>query len=259
MTPLDAKLIVAGLLVGALVGMTGMGGGSLMTPILVLLGIPPVKAVGTDLAYAAVTKVFGAWRHHSKANVDYRLALWLAAGSVPASVAGVFVLKKLKEEMGDDLNHLLTLTLGIALILVGVAFALKNAIHAARPAKTAELTTRMKLMAVGIGVVFGFALGLTSVGSGTFFGMAMMLLFGLSAARIVGTDVFHAAILTAAAGGAQAVAGNVQFGTVGFILIGSIPGILIGSHFTNRIPERPMRVALGVTLAVAGTALVFSS
>ena len=251
MTPLDAKLIVAGLLVGTLVGMTGMGGGSLMTPILVLLGIPPIKAVGTDLAYAAITKTFGAWRHHSKENVDYRLVWWLASGSVPASVAGVFVLKKLKDEMGDDVNHLLTVTLGVALILVGVAFALKNAIHAARPSLTSELTARKKLLAVGIGLVFGFALGLTSVGSGTFFGMAMMLCFGLSAARIVGTDVSHAAILTAAAGGAQAVAGNVQFGTVGFILI--------GSHYTNRVPERQMRMALGVTLAVAGTALVFSS
>ena len=258
MTPLDAKLIVAGLLVGTLVGMTGMGGGSLMTPILVLLGIPPVKAVGTDLAYAAITKVFGAWRHHAKANVDYRLVWWLAAGSVPASVIGVVVLKKLKENMGDDVNHLITAALGSALIVVGIAFGLKNAIQAARPPKALELTGRRKALAVAIGLVFGFALGLTSVGSGTFFGMAMMLCFGLSAARIVGTDVVHAAILTAAAGSAQAVAGNVEFGTVGFILIGSIPGILIGSHYTNRVPERQMRVALGVTLTVAGTALVLS-
>jgi uncharacterized membrane protein YfcA len=259
MTELEAKLVLAGLAIGALVGLTGMGGGSLMTPLLVFLGVPPVKAVGTDLAYAAITKTFGAWRHHAMQNVDYRLAGWLALGSVPASVTGVFVLDRLKDAMGDRLDDLVQQGLGVALIVVGVALVVRLLWRPlGLPAEPRELTTRTRVLAVAIGAVFGFALGFTSVGSGTFFGMAMMLVFPMSASRIVGTDVFHAALLVFAAAGAHVVSGNVEFGTVGWILIGSLPGILIGAHFTGRAPERALRIGLGVTLALAGLALLTS-
>jgi uncharacterized membrane protein YfcA len=257
MTVLDGKLAAAGLLIGALVGLTGMGGGSLMTPLLVLLGIPPVKAVGTDLAYAAVTKTIGAWRHHALANVNYPIARWLAAGSVPASIVGVFTLTQLKHSLGPDLDTWIQRALGVALILVGSALVARTFLrpHVVVEEQGDALSRRQKVMAVGVGVLFGFALGLTSVGSGVFFGMALMLLFPLRASRIVGTDVFHAALLVAAAAGAHTIAGNVDFGSVGWILVGSLPGILIGAQFTGRLPDRPLRMALGATLAAAGAAM----
>ena len=238
--------------------MTGMGGGSLMTPLLIMLGIPPVKAVGTDLAYAAITKTFGAWRHQKLENVNLTVVKWLALGSVPASVLGVVTLERLKDVMGDDLDRFIQTALGVALVAVGVAFVVKSFLrrNPVQPEINGELSTRRKVLAVSVGVVFGFALGLTSVGSGTFFGMALMLFFPLRAARIVGTDVFHAAILVASAALAHTFAGNVEFGTVGWILVGSVPGILIGAQLTNRAPERGLRVGLGVTLATAGVALL---
>ena len=258
---MDPLVVLFGLGVGILVGTTGMGGGSLMTPLLILVfGVKPVMAIGTDLAYAAITKTFGAWRHHALRNVNHALVRWLAIGSVPSSVLGVFTLDRLRDRLGDDVDVLVQDALGFALVLVGIAFVAKTCIRY-RPVERelgGRLSLGQKLVAASIGLVFGFALGFTSVGSGTFFGMAMMLAFPLRPQRLVGTDVFHAAILVFAAASAQTVAGNVQFGTVGWILVGSLPGIFLGAQFTGRAPERALRLALGVTLAVAGIALLTS-
>ena len=260
MSPLDLKLAFAGLVIGGLVGLTGMGGGSLMTPLLIFLGLPPVKAVGTDLAYAAVTKTFGAWRHHVLQNVNYDVARWLALGSVPASVLGVFTLDRLKGWLGSDPDAFVQNLLGALLILVGVGFALKGVLRPHTPTEepTGGLERRQKLIALGVGVLFGFALGLTSVGSGTFFGLALLLFFPLRASRVVGTDVFHAAILVFAAAVAHAVSGNVEWGSVSWILVGSVPGILIGARYTARAPERALRMLLATTLTVSGVALLTS-
>src|SRR4051794_14706301 len=260
MSPLDLKLAFAGLLIGGLVGLTGMGGGSLMTPLLIFLGLPPVKAVGTDLAYAAVTKSFGAWRHHVLQNVNYDVAKWLALGSVPASVLGVFTLDRLESLLGSDPDAFVQTLLGILLILVGTGFALKSVLrpHASVDEPAAGLDRRQKAIAFGVGVVFGFALGLTSVGSGTFFGLALLLFFPLRASRVVGTDVFHAAMLVFAAALAHAVSGNVEWGSVSWILVGSVPGILVGARYTGRAPERALRMLLATTLTVSGVALLFS-
>jgi uncharacterized membrane protein YfcA len=260
--PVEAKLVLAGLLVGALVGLTGMGGGAVMTPLLIFLGIPATTAVGTDLAFSAFTKTLGAWRHHSLSHVNYRIAFWLAAGSVPAAVLGVLTLKQLQNAMGDDVDGLIQALLGASLVLVGLTFALKTLVlkpkEHEREIET-RVTSREKVMAVGIGLGFGYLLGLTSVGSGTFFGMALVLLFHLRAARVVGTDIFHAAMLVWAAAIAHAViTQTVQFGTVGWLLAGSIPGILIGAQGTSRAPERLLRGCIAAVLGISGISLLLA-
>ena len=258
--PLELKLVLAGLLVGCLVGLTGMGGGAVMTPLLIFLGFPATTAVGTDLAFSACTKTLGAWRHHSLRHVNYRLALWLACGSVPAAVLGVVTLKELRDSMGADVDGFVQALLGVALMLVGATFAVKTLLlrdrHVDREIET-RVTGRDKAVAIASGLVFGYLLGLTSVGSGTFFGMVLVLFYGLRAARVVGTDIFHAAILVWAAAISHAViTQTVEFGTVGWLLAGSIPGILIGAQGTSRAPERALRGCIAAVLAFSGVSLL---
>jgi uncharacterized membrane protein YfcA len=255
----DPGLIAAGLGVGLLVGLTGMGAGSLMTPILItMFGIPASTAVGTDLVYAAITKAFGAARHSQLKNVNRELALWMATGSVPAAFAGTYTLY----HVFGDINAWLPDVIGITLVAVGIAVAIRTFVtirglwDATKLPVDGELTTRHKTMAVIIGVVFGFILGLTSVGSGVFFGMTLVTLFPLSARRVVGTDLLHAFLVTMAAGLGTVLFGVPNYGYVGTILIGSIPGILIGSHFTNMLPERALRGSIAGVLALSGMKLL---
>ena len=256
-------MVLAGLLVGTLVGVTGMGAGSLMTPILItVFGIPPTTAVGTDLVYSAITKTLGAARHHALKTVNKELAIWMAAGSVPAAIAGVFTLSRLAESHSATIDHDLERVIGYALLLVGMAVAVRTIFTILRfrsdapVAQDKVLERHHKVVAVVVGVVFGFILGLTSVGSGVFFGMALITLFPLSTRRIVGTDLFHAALITVAAGTAQVVWGSPDFSFVGAILIGSIPGILIGSQISVKIPERALRGSLAGVLSLAGLKLL---
>jgi uncharacterized protein len=253
---LNFGMMAAGLAVGALVGLTGMGAGSLMTPILInVFGIPAGTAVGTDLVYAAITKTFGAARHHQLKNVSKELALWMAAGSIPAAILGTFSLYNL---FGDNIDAWLPNVVGIALVFVGIGVAVRTFVtirglwDAAKLPTDGQLTTRHKVAAVAIGVVFGFVLGLTSVGSGVFFGMALVTVFPLAARRVVGTDVFHAMLVTGAAAAGTILWGHPNYAYVGSILIGSIPGILIGSHFTGLAPERLLRGLIAVVLAASG-------
>jgi uncharacterized protein len=256
---INVGLIGAGLAVGLLVGLTGMGAGSLMTPILItVFGIPPTTAVGSDLIYAAITKMFGAARHHQLRNVNKQLGLWMGAGSVPFAILGVFTLYEIFPRIGVNVDSVLLNLIGGILVLVGIAVALRTFItipglwDAGKLPKDGELQRRHKMLALGIGVVFGFILGLTSVGSGVFFGMALVTLFPLAARRVVGTDLFHAMLVTVAAGLATLVWGHPNYSVVGSILIGSIPGILIGSHFTARAPERVLRGTIALVLAASG-------
>jgi uncharacterized membrane protein YfcA len=256
---MDPGLAIAGLGVGLLVGLTGMGAGSLMTPILItVFGIPASTAVGTDLVYAAITKAFGAARHHQLKNVNRELALWMATGSVPAALAGTFTLYNVFGNINDWLPD----AIGITLILVGIAVAIRTFVtirglwDASKLPVDGELTTRHKVMAVTIGVIFGYILGLTSVGSGVFFGMTLVTLFPLSARRVVGTDLLHAFMVTLAAGLGTVLWGTPNFSYVATILIGSIPGILIGSHFTNKLPERALRGSIASVLALSGLKLL---
>ncbi len=254
---MDWKLSLAGLLVGLLVGMTGMGGGSLMTPMLVLLfGFKPTVAIGTDIVHGAIFKSFGAVRHRQLGTVNLPLTLWMLLGSAPMSLAGVGVATWLKHAYGDSWESVARQVLGVTLLVCGIGFLLKAILHKRVPANDFRLARSDQAKAVTIGLIGGFVVGLTSVGSGTFFGLTMMLLFPLSAAQIVGTDIVHAAALLWVAGFGHIVAGNVDFAATGWLLIGSIPGVLIGSHYTVRAGERFLRVALALVLFLSGVKLI---
>jgi uncharacterized protein len=244
---------LAGLLVGVLVGMTGMGGGSLMTPILILLfGFDAKVAVGTDILHGAVFKSFGAVRHRMLGTVHARLALWMLLGSAPLSLVGV----QLASTIGSNDMSTLEQLVGGALILGGAGFLAKTFVHGRGSDAPFILSTRDKLLAVAIGASCGFVVGLTSVGSGTFFGLAMLFLYPLTAQKMVGTDMFHAAVLLWVAGISHLLHGDVDKHAIAWLLVGSIPGVLIGSHLSVRVPERPLRIGFGLVLILSGIKIV---
>ena len=244
---------LAGLLVGILVGMTGMGGGSLMTPILILFfGFDAKVAVGTDILHGAIFKSFGAVRHRMLGTVHARLACWMLAGSAPMSLLGVELSNKIA---ANDMNTLQQVV-GGALILGGLGFLAKTFIKAHASDAPFRLATRDKLFAIAIGAFGGFVVGLTSVGSGTFFGLAMLFVYPLTAQKIVGTDMFHAAVLLWVAGTSHLLHGDVDTHAMAWLLVGSIPGVLIGSSLSIKVPERALRVAFGTVLILSGIKLV---
>ncbi len=258
---MDPLLILFGFGVGLLVGTTGMGGGSLMTPLLILVfGIKPVVAIGTDLAYAAVTKTVGGYRHLRKGTVDMGLALWLGTGSIPGALGGVVVLDRLHAAYGDEIDTWVLAAVAAALALTGVlvlARALFLPKVLARERDTiAPLETRHKLAACVLGLTVGFVLGVTSAGSGTLIAVGLIVLFRLRPRRVVGTDVFHAAILLWVAGAAHFVSGNVDLGLAGTILLGSVPGVWLGANLSTRMPESGLRPTLGIVLIASALGLL---
>jgi uncharacterized membrane protein YfcA len=253
----DWKLSIAGLFIGVLVGMTGMGGGSLMTPMLVFLfGFKPTVAIGTDILHGAIFKSFGAVRHRQLGTVHARLTLWMLLGSAPFSLVGVAFSTWLQHRYGDGFEDVAAIILGIALIAGGIGFAAKTFLTG-REKSDAPFVLRAadKRIAFFLGVAGGFVVGLTSVGSGTFFGLVMLLVFPLTASKVVGTDIFHAAALLWVAGAGHLVAGNVDLHATAWLLVGSIPGVLIGSQVSVNLPERSLRLALATTLTLAGLRL----
>jgi uncharacterized membrane protein YfcA len=258
----DFALVAFGLGVGILVGMTGIGGGSLMTPMLILVfGVQPVTAIGTDLAYAAVTKTVGGWKHLRQKTVDLTLSSWMALGSVPAAIGGVYVLTLLEDWLGRDFEDAVIAILAGALLLTGTATLVRaflKRMHE-RERDTIEMERRHKVAAVLLGLGVGFVLGVTSAGSGALIAVGLILLFRLSPQRVVGTDVFHAAILLWAAGLAHVTAGNVDFALAGTILLGSVPGVWLGSHWSVRVEPAVLRTTLAVVLIGAGLALLIKA
>jgi uncharacterized membrane protein YfcA len=253
------QFTLTGLLIGSIVGLTGMGGGSLMTPILVILfGFKPTYAVGTDIVHGAIFKTFGALRHRRLGTVHGHLTLWMFLGSGPLSLAGVGVATLIKHHYGDTAQTIESYAVGGALVAGGIGFLLKSFIKRGIRSTDAPfiLSKRDKILAVLIGAVFGFVVGLTSVGSGTFFGLVMVLVYPLTMAKIVGTDIFHAAALLWVAGVGHMIGGNVDYHATVWLLTGSIPGVLISSRFTVRLPEIILRLSLGTILVLSGLKLL---
>ncbi len=239
--------------------MTGMGGASLMTPLLILIfGVQPVTAIGTDIFYAAVTKTAGGWRHLKLKTVNMPLALWMAAGSVPSAIVGVWVLDLLKERLGDDFDGTVFAILASCLLVVGAITLLRSLFLADKISERDdfEIHTRHKIAAIGIGATTGFIIGMSSAGSGTVIAIMLIAVFRLTPQKVVGTDVFHAAVLLWAAGIAHIIGGNVDFMLAGNILIGSIPGVIIGSNLIVKWNQQVLRLALGAILIAAGIALL---
>jgi uncharacterized protein len=253
---MDPAIIVFGLGIGVLVGMTGMGGGSLMTPLLILIfGIQPTTAIGTDIFYSAVTKTVGGWRHFRMKTVNMELVKWLSFGSVPAAVLGVAIVSVLQDHIGEEkLDGLVYAVLGGTLLMVGIitltrALILRNLVE---ERDRFDVERRHKVAAVLIGATTGFVIGVTSAGSGTVIAILLIAVYRLAPKKVVGTDVFHAAILLWAAGIAHWIGGNVDFVLAANILIGSIPGVIVGAALSDRAPQGFIRTALGVVLVGSG-------
>jgi uncharacterized protein len=257
---MDPAIVLFGLGIGVLVGMTGMGGGSLMTPLLILIfGIQPTTAIGTDIFYSAVTKTVGGWRHFRMKTVNMELVKWLAMGSVPAAVSGVVLVSFIQDQVGEDrLNELVYAVLGGTLLMVGIiqltrALILRGLIE---ERDRFEVERRHKVAAIVIGATTGFVIGITSAGSGTVIAILLIAIYRLAPKKVVGTDVFHAAILLWAAGIAHWVGGNVDLGLAGEILLGSVPGVVIGAALSDRAPQAFIRTALGVVLVGSGVVTI---
>jgi hypothetical protein len=242
--------------IGLLVGLTSMGGAALMTPLLVLgLGLKPVLAVGTDLACGAVTKLAGAWMHWKQGTVDVRVAAYLACGSIPAGVLGVLALTRL-QQAGYVGDVQIRQALGIALLLVA-AVILGRALGMRVPdALTSLIQRHIQSGVIVWGALVGFLVGMTSVGSGSLIAPLLLLLYPKDPARAVGTDVFHAGLLVTCAAVQHSSAGNVDWQLVPVLLTGSVPGVLIGSYLTPRLPARSLRFGIGVVLFATGWKLV---
>lgn len=254
-------LVIAGLAVGFIVGLTGVGGGSLMTPILLWFGIPPTTAVGTDLLYAAFTKMGGVFVHHKKKNINWTITGWLSLGSVPAAMLTLWILHSIKTDI-TAVNSIIKYSLGWALLFTSVAILFKKRLlilsqkHAGdkfhRESKTQNVLT------VAIGVLLGATVTLTSIGAGALGTVTLFFLYPLlPTPKLVGTEIAHAVPLTLVAGLGHATMGNLDLDLLGQLLIGSLPGIYLGSMLSGKVPDLFLRNAIAIMLFFVGYKLVF--
>lgn len=257
---LQLGYVVAGLVVGFIVGLTGVGGGSLMTPILLHFGISPANAVGTDLLYAAITKAGGIHVHHKKKNIDWKITGWLALGSLPAAALTLVWLHHMKSNI-DTLNAIIKVSLGYALVFTAIAILFKRKIFDYSKKNdlwVTRMTDRQQFIATVVtGVILGAVVTVTSIGAGALGTVALFMLYPLlPTVRLVGTEIAHAVPLTLIAGMGHAGLGNVDWGLLGNLLIGSLPGIYVGSHMANRVADHWLRPALAIMLMFVGGKLI---
>jgi uncharacterized membrane protein YfcA len=256
----DWLLVLGGLGVGTVVGLTGMGGGALMTPMLVIFfGIDPVTAVSSDLVVSLVMKPFGAGVHAKRGTVNYSLVKWLCIGSVPCAFAGVFVLNALG---GDDVAATVKRYLGIALLLAAASMVVRQEINRRRgthvPVDDAQHALAVRpVPTLLIGAFGGLLVGMTSVGSGSLIIVLLLLLYPtLAAGQLVGTDLVQAVPLVGAAALGHLLFGDVEFGLAGALMLGAIPGVIIGARISSRAPDRIIRPILVVVLVASGAKLL---
>lgn len=254
---MDFGFIIAGFVVGFLVGLTGVGGGSLMTPILMIFfHIKPALAVGTDLLYASITKSVGIFAHGKLGNIDWRIVKLLAAGSVPASFATIFFLRSINVDSTEAISTI-KFSLGIALIITSVAVLLQTKLMSLLSKESLIPEKYVASSTVILGIVLGGLVTLTSVGAGALGVTALIVLYPhKKITTIVGTDIAHAVPLTLVAGLGHASLGTVDYSLLGTLLIGSIPGIYIGSHLSAKVAEHWIRIALAAILIYVGFKLV---
>jgi uncharacterized membrane protein YfcA len=255
---MEFSLPVVGLLVGLLVGLTGVGGATLLTPILIMLGVQPTIAVGTDLVYNSITKIFGTMQHWRQKTVHAGIALYFSLGSVPGAILAVNLINWIHLHFGNA-DQFLKKVLGFALILLPIAIVAQSLFSRRNQQlnKWQKMPLeRKRIPIIATGAVLGFLVGLTSIGSGSFFAIALMHLFHLSGKEVVGTDIAHAFLLTTAAGLAHMNFGNVHFETVFQLLVGSIPGVLLGSVLSVRIPTVFLRYVISAFIVLSGIKII---
>lgn len=258
------EYILAGVLVGFCVGVTGVGGGSLMTPILItLFKIEPHIAIGTDLLYAAISKFFGSVVHARKLNIVWPIVIWLAVGSIPASLATTWVLDNYLSH-STHYKAILTMVLGFMLTLTGISIVFRTQVERffsrfGKPMTNEDIDQQRerlkskRLQIALMGIVLGIFVTLSSVGAGAFGIMALIIMFpNLPMIRIIGSDVVHAVLLTLVAGMGHMSSGNVDFELLMWLLVGSIPAIIVGTLVSSRLPEKIIRKILGITLFALG-------
>ena len=249
---------LSGFVVGALVGFTGVGGGSLMTPLLVLaFGVHPATAVGTDLLYAGLTKVCGSFVHSRNKAIDWRVVRRLATGSAPAAAAALWALSHFGVD-SKGTSAAITTTLGFALILTAVTLAFRRRLLKAAAAFLDRRSDReIGALTVMLGAVLGLLVSISSVGAGAIGVTVLLMLYPrMPTVRIVGTDIAHAVPLTLIAGAGHWLIGSIDWVLLVSLLVGSLPGIALGSHFASRVPDRVLRPLMAGALALVGGKLV---
>jgi uncharacterized membrane protein YfcA len=253
---IDPLYTLSGLIIGLIVGLTGVGGGSLMTPVLVLLfGIHPATAVGTDLLYAAVTKSAGTAMHGFNRAVDWRIVGRLATGSVPAAAATLALLH-LTGAQSQGTGRLVSVVLGVMLVLTALTLFARPRLTAFAARRPDLPAGRQRLLTIATGVVLGVLVSISSVGAGAIGVSALMLLYPrLPVLRIIGSDIAHAVPLTLIAGLGHWMIGDVDPAILVSLLAGSVPGILVSSFLAPRFREDLLRLALGLILAIVGIRL----
>ncbi|ASS73388.1 sulfite exporter TauE/SafE family protein [Bacillus atrophaeus] len=254
---MSISIIIMGLFVGTLVGLTGVGGAALLTPLLILLGINPSIAVGTDLVYNSITKLFGVASHWKQKTINLKLVKYLAIGSIPSASAAIGILHMFpafhqhqEEIIKHALGYVMTL---VALSIIFRVFLDKKLRPNRWQLKSLEDKRALTIL---IGVVFGFIVGLTSIGSGSLFAIAMLYLFKMKTSEIVGTDIAHAFLLVTVAGLLNASFGSVDYLLAANLLIGSIPGVLLGSHFSPKFSPRPLQFIMAAIILISGLKLI---
>ncbi len=259
---MDWMYTLSGFLVGLIVGVTGVGGGSLMTPLLVLVfGVSPATAVGTDLLYASLTKTMGGWVHGKHGTVDWKVVGLMALGSLPAALVSILLLKYLALDE-KTLRSLVTNVLSVALLLTATVLLLKDQIKRIarrRDGTVYELHHRyLPAATIATGVIVGALVTVSSIGAGVLGTVALLFLYPrMSAVKVVGTDIVHAVPLTAFAGMGHLALGTVDLVLLGSLLLGSLPGIYIGSHLSAKVPEKVLRPVLAVMLLIIGLKMLF--
>lgn len=274
---MDIRVSLVGLLIGLLIGVTGMGGGSLLAPIMILIfRVPPVWAVGTDIAYSTFTKAVGSIVHIREKHVNVKIAFWLACGSVPATLLSVGLVQYLRHQYKDVINGLILHVLGVTLIVVAGLILVKPLVMKRFERERFEEEKQTALegaalpqvqggkkrylrpaLTVLLGAVVGFLVGLTSVGSGTLIIVSLAFLFPrLGPKELVGTDIFQAFLLLSAGLVGNLFAGTINWGMVLLLLLGSIPGVYLGSRVSKYLPEQIVRPLLAVVLVISGWNLI---
>ena len=259
---MDWLYTISGFAVGLIVGVTGVGGGSLMTPLLVLLfGVSPATAVGTDLLYASLTKTMGGWVHSKRGTVDWKIFGLLSMGSLPAAVLTILTLKYLALDE-QSLRSLVTGVLSVALLLTGTALLIKDQVkHFARRKNGAMFELHHQYLPAATiitGALVGILVTISSVGAGALGMVVLLFLYPRhQAVKLVGTDIVHAVPLTALAGMGHLALGTVNLVLLGSLLLGSLPGIYIGSHLSAKVPEKVLRLTLAALLLIIGLKMAF--
>jgi uncharacterized membrane protein YfcA len=264
---MDPTPTLFGLLVGFLVGLTGVGGGSLMTPFLIaVMGVSAPTAVGTDMVFATLTKFTGSIQHYRQQSVNLEVAIFLGLGSIPAGLLGVATLEWIEGSFDPErVKSIMITIIAVTLVLVGASLILRNFLPERMDTTKSgvwdgksRMSRRRRMYTVVFGAMGGYLVGLTSIGSGSVMAVILLLLYPIAPAVIVGTDIAHATVLSLVVGLAHMTQGNVEFALAGSLLLGGIPGVLIGSRVAPWLPGKPLKMILAVMLILVGARLLLT-